>query len=162
MSYRKYIRDSRKFVAALAVALAGCFTLGTAQAGTINWGPAKSATIDSPYGGVVTGAPDDSTGGFIFSKGRMTKFGSDADMIIGNNGIIGAAGIALSRKGFKSTSEADRGSYLGVLRIKNEGDLFVILLKNGKHAKIRIDKLTPGEAWFTYSKITFSYRLQRG
>ena len=129
-------------------------------ASTLNWGAAQTFTINSPYGGIVNGPPDDSTGGFSFANAAMTRYGSVADIVIGNDGTIGATGIALSQAGLDSTSDTDPGTYLSYLRIKNVGDVFVIKLKNGKHAKIRIDSLPAGIAWFTYSSISFSYRLE--
>lgn len=161
MSQQQSLHSCRRFIGTLCLALVGAGGWSLAQAGTINWGPVQTASINSPYGGIVAGPPDDSTGGFSFASGAATRYGSDADMVVGNDGTIGASGIALSKAGFDSSADAEPSSYLSYLRTKSEGDVFVVQLKSGKHAKIRIDTLTAGYAWYTYSKIAFSYRLEQ-
>ena len=136
-------------------------TVGTTSQ-VINWGPVQTATINSLYGGVMnSGPPDNNTGGFSFATGSMAQFGSSADMMIDIHGYIGATGIALAQAGFVATSEIGPTSYPSRQRTQNVGDVFIIVLRNGQHAKIRVDNLTAGGAWFTYSSISFSYMLEQ-
>lgn len=157
LSYRPRALRGRFFVLALCAWLLA----SAAQAATLNWGPVRTFTMTTLYGGIVVGAPDNSTGGFSFTTGAMTPYGNDADMVISNYGTIGALGVTLSQAPFTATSEADPGGYMASLRTRNVGDIYIIQLRNGRHAKIRIDSLPAGGSWYTYRSIGFSYMVEQ-
>lgn len=154
------MKNRSRLIGILSVAVLFIVMLTLAGCGG-KWGETVYTYTIQPYKGVVAGPPDDSTGGWKLEKGTAawTQIGTVADIVIDNYGMIGAVGIARSRAGFNTTPEPSL-TYVTTLRA-TVGDVFVIVLRNGKHAKIRIDNLTPGIAWYTYGNISFSYMLEQ-
>ncbi len=155
-------------VLSLSLMLSGCG--GGAGAGggganvttAISWTqPVYGTTDPSLYTGVVAGPPDDQTGGWNLATKTWTTAGSTADIVFDNYGKIGAVGVARSQAGFNTTPEPAL-TYGTNLRITGAGDVFVIVLRNGRHAKLRIDSVTSGPAWYSYSSISFTYLLEQG
>ncbi len=154
-------------VLSLSLMLSGCG--GGASGGAnsanvttaISWAPQVYGTTDtSLYTGIVSAPPDNTTGGWNLATKTWTTAGSTADIVLGGWGRIGAVGIALSQAGFNTNPEPPL-TYVTNLPITGAGDVFVLVLRNGKHAKLRIDSVTSNPP-FTYGSVSFTYLLEQG
>lgn len=124
-----------------------CFFTGVAQAAPLSWGSTHTAVY------VVPSNPTSNSGGFDLKAGAMASqaSGSDVFMNPGYESIWGQGVVVLDESLETATTE-DPNNYRSSEYLIT-GKVYLVVMRDGTRAKVRIDTITP-------SRVYFSYRLQ--
>ena len=89
-------------------------------------------------------------GGINLTTLKMTTQPDEADIVINQYGSIGARGmVKLQNEQLEDQTFRYQQGFMNSFSLA-QGDLYLIVLHDGKHAKLRIDRVLPGEVSFRY------------
>lgn len=150
-----FVRMPMRWLVFMAVLLAGWLAAPAVQAGTVLWGTARTAVYDPTYCCTLRDdAPiSAATGGFDLVAGALTSDASRADIVINAYGTLGAVGVLALNESFDATSTNDPASGYATRITLRAGGVYLVVMADGRRAKLRIDTITSG-------KVYFSWRLQ--
>jgi hypothetical protein len=131
-----------------------------AGAGQLAWSEVKTGTYQplSPSTLNWTGNVLDK-GGMNLSTLKITTASKEADLVINQYGAIGATSmLKLSGEQLSDPTPANKTGFTNSYTMA-KGDMYLILLNDGKYAKLRIDRILP-ENGAAYQQVDFSFVLE--
>lgn len=133
------------------LAMLAWFSMGAAQAATIQWDVARSAVYDPTYCCTLRNDMplNAQTGGFDLAGAVMAADGTRADIVINAYGSLGAGGVVALNESFDAPTTTDPGSYATTVSLR-AGGVYLVVTRDGKRAKLRVDTITAGKVYFTY------------
>lgn len=136
-----------------------CFAASVHAAGKITWSDVKKGTYENLHPHTLNWSGDVMRdGGLNLSTMKVTKKGSEADIVINQYGSMGANGILELDEDLEDPTDSDLYGFTNSVTIK-KGAVYLVILHDGTFAKIRIDRFTP-ENGLSISKVFFSYVLE--
>ncbi|HZG84852.1 copper amine oxidase N-terminal domain-containing protein [Paenibacillus sp.] len=132
-----------------------------AGSGALQWGEVKTGIYQPlhPYTLNWSGNVLD-RGGFALSEQRTTAEPTEADFVINQYGAIGAASILkLPNEPLTASTSRDLTGFTNSYTLA-AGDIYLVMLSDGRYAKLQIDRLSP-ENGSSYQSVSFSYVLER-
>lgn len=141
----------RSLVRWMSIVLAWMAAGTAAHAATVQWGAARSAVYDPTYCCTlrIDTPISAQTGGFDLTGATMTTDPSKADLVINAYGSMGAGGVVALNESLDTGTTTDPGSYDTRVSL-TAGGVYLVVTRDGKRAKIRVDTITSGKVYFTY------------
>lgn len=118
--------------------------------GYIYWGEVRTGVYDQLHPYTLNWSGDVlAPGGLNLTTMEMTD-GKNADIIINQYGSIGANGLVkLTDEKLEDRTFRYQSGFMSSYSFR-QGDLFLVVLSNGRYAKLRIDTVLPQKVMFSY------------
>lgn len=99
-------------------------------------------------------------GGLNLSTMKNTTSSATADIVINQYGAMGSSGIIkLGNESLESETNSDISGFINSVTIE-KGATYLVVLNDGKYAKIRIDRYLP-EQGISITKVFFTYVIEK-
>ncbi|MDQ1911438.1 copper amine oxidase N-terminal domain-containing protein [Paenibacillus sp. GD4] len=144
--------------------MAALVPFGTAAAaggdGKLYWGEVKTGTYQPLHPNTLNWSGDVlDKGGLDLKTMEITTDTKKADLVMNQYGSIGAASLRkLTGEQLEDPTRRDLSNF-GSSYTMAKGDLYLIVLSDGKYAKLRIDRLMP-EGGQSFQQVAFSYVME--
>lgn len=143
--------------------LLGMFALFPAEArgaAVIKWGQVQTGTYENLHPHTLNWSGNVlDKGGLKLSTMKTTTKSSEADLVINQYGSIGANGILLLKdEELSDPTDSGQSGFTNSLTL-TKGAVYLVVLHDGKYAKLRIDRFTPDNG-ASIQKVFFSFVLE--
>jgi hypothetical protein len=121
-----------------------------ADDGYLYWGPVKTGVYTQlhPYTLNWSGDVLDK-GGLNLISMKLTTKSSEADLVMNQYGAVGASAMVKLDETLEERTTVYQTGYMNSYTMA-AGDVYLIMLHDGKYAKLRIDQLLPAKVAFSY------------
>ncbi|RKN64445.1 copper amine oxidase N-terminal domain-containing protein [Paenibacillus ginsengarvi] len=134
-----------------AVLSTGAVYAADTGTGQVHWSAAKAFTYTPLHPFTLNWSGDVlDRGGLSLTDLSLASAAKDADLVINRYGAMGAGGIVkLTGQKLEDAAERPRSGYVSSVTLEEDA-VYLIKLRDGKLAKLRIDSISEAKAVFTF------------